>query len=96
MTKSTETSKSSNPNSPTRYYRAAEAKAKKPKPIVHEVTNRDRLHMEEQRQRMLHRDLLDRGSRALDEDSQLCQEYYASAGAGRYLPVDIDYVIDLL
>jgi hypothetical protein len=94
VNKPTDTSKFSNPNSPTRYYRAAEEQAKKTAPIVHELTHREQAMKEDQRQRMFQRDLIDRSRTALDEDSQLCQQFYVTAGRG--LPFDIDTLMDLL
>jgi len=89
-----DTSKISNPNSPTRYYRAAEAQAKKLKNV--ELTYQDKVVIENQRQMMFQRDLVDRSRNALDEDSQLCQEFYVTAGSGRGLPFDVDALMDLL
>jgi hypothetical protein len=96
VSKPTDTSKISNPNSPTRYYRAAEERAKKLKPINHELTHREVAEREAQRQQMFQRDLIDRSRAALDEDSQLCQQFYVTMGSGRGLSFDVDALVDLL
>ena len=71
-------------------------KKKAKKPINHAMTHRERAIAEDQRQRMYQRDVLDRQRQALDEDSQLCQEYYATVGSGRRNTIDIDALADML
>jgi hypothetical protein len=70
-------------------------KKKTKKPIVHAITDRERAVAEDQRQRMYQRDILDRQRQELDEDPQLCQQYYATMGSGRRM-IDIDVLADML
>lgn len=60
------------------------------------LTPFDRRLMEEQRQQMYYRDVVDNKMRQLDEDSQMCQEYYASSPLGRRNMVDLDAIVDML